>query len=69
MDDDKRIKEWLESHDGDDYCHYCLHGGGMCGGMSGGPEGPIYPPCCDTDFGETLLDVDALLEDLKSEEA
>ena len=26
MDDDKRIDEWLENHDGDDYCHYCNYG-------------------------------------------
>ena len=37
--------------------------------MTGGPDGPIYPPCCDSDFREELLDVDALLEDLESEEA
>ena len=23
MDNDKRVDEWLENHDGDDYCLYC----------------------------------------------
>ena len=27
MDDDKKVDEWLENHDGEDYCHYCIHSG------------------------------------------
>lgn len=69
MDDDKRIDEWLENHDSDDYCHYCNYGADCDGrGVRGGPDGPIYPPCCDLDFKGELLDVDALLEDLQEEE-
>lgn len=68
MDDDKKVDEWMENHDGEDYCHYCIHSGD-CRGITGGPNGPIYPPCCDSDFREELLDVDALLEDLESEKA
>ncbi len=70
MDDDKRIDEWLEHHDGEDYCHYCILQDDCDGrGVRGGPNGPIYPPCCDLDYNEELLDDESLLEDLKSEEA
>lgn len=70
MEDDKRIDEWLESHDGDDYCHYCKYGADCDGsGVKGGPDGPIYSPCCDLNYKEELLDVGALLEDMKRGEA
>lgn len=70
MDDDKRIDEWLESRDGDDYCYYCRYGADCDGrGVKGGTDGPIYPPCYDLDYKEELLDVEALLEDMEREEA
>ncbi len=69
MDDDKRIAEWLETHDGEDYCSYCIYDTDCDRGVTGGPNGPIFPPCCDSDFREELLDADALLEDLNREEA
>ena len=70
MDNDKRVDEWLENHDGDDYCLYCKCSADCDGrGVKGGPDGPIYPPCCDLDYKEELLDVEALLENLESEEA
>lgn len=70
MEDDKRIDEWLESHDGDDYCRYCKYGADCDGsGVKGGPDGPIYSPCCDLNYKEELLDDESLLEDLESGEA
>lgn len=45
MDNDKRVDEWLENHDGDDYCLYCKCSAECDGrGVRGGPDGPIYPP-------------------------
>lgn len=60
----EKIKKWIEEHEGNDYCKYCKCND-ECGGSSvrGGPDGPIYPPCADTDV-EELLDMETLLEDL-----
>ena len=38
-----------------------------CGGVHGGPDDPIYPPCADKDL-ECLLDFDSLLADLEDED-
>ena len=56
------IKKWIEDHDIDDHCHYCIdneecsHGVACYGGQ------PIEPAC----FGglEALLDTESILEDL-----
>lgn len=56
------IDDWIDSHDGDDYCHYCIHNG-ECSGMTQSPNGPIEPPCCSTDIKE-LLDTNAILTDI-----
>lgn len=40
-----------------DVCRYdslCIHG------VAGGPNGPIYPPCCDKDISELVYEDDAI---------
>lgn len=58
----EKIKKWIEEHEGVDYCKCNDECGGS--GVVGGPDGPIYPPCVDTDI-EELLDTEALLEDME----
>ncbi len=67
MEQTEKIKKWLDSHDGDDYCKYCKYDSNCNHGVTGGPNGPIYPPCADSDI-EKLLDTESLLEDLENEE-
>lgn len=43
MDDDKKVDEWLENHDGQDYCHYCIYSGD-CREKAGHPEGTRWNP-------------------------
>lgn len=62
-DDEKLFKEWIESHEGEEYCSYCIACDECNGGVVGGPDGPIYPPRCDTDI-EKLIDTYALLVDI-----
>lgn len=46
-----------------DICHYRLEG--CNGGVSGGPNGPIYPPCADKDI-DLWVDED-LVEEVYNE--
>lgn len=64
--DEKKLQEWMNSHDGEDYCTYCLYSD-ECHGMSLGPNGPIYPPCCSKNI-EDLLDTEAILDDIENGE-
>ncbi len=68
MDGEKRIREWVENHDGDDWCRYCIFNDDCARGVTGGPDGPIFPPCADGDYLENCLDTDALMEDLGNED-
>lgn len=61
-----RVEQWIEDHDGDNYCEYCIYHDDCPGGVSGGPNGPFYPPCCGTEMSE-LLDTDAILMDLEND--
>lgn len=66
MTDQEKIDKWISEHDGEDYCHYCIHGedckGIICyGGI------PIEPPCCAYDI-EELLDTEQILEDIENGE-
>ena len=60
-----RVEQWIQDHDGDDYCKYCIYHDDCPGGVIGGPNGPIYPPCADISVSE-LLDTDAILMDLEN---
>lgn len=62
MSDKEKIDKWLEEHDGDDYCEYCIYGN-ECGGLTYDSLGPLEPLCCSTDL-EELLDTEAILMDI-----
>lgn len=45
---------------------YMLHHG-CNGGVHGGPNGPIFPKCTESDY-EVFVDIDALEEEMNMEE-
>lgn len=64
MTDEEKINKWIEEHDCEDYCEYCINSS-ICDGKTvcyGGQ--PIFPPCAETDILD-LLDTDALLKDIE----
>lgn len=61
------IEKWIEDHDIDDYCHYCVDNEECPHGMVCYGGQPIEPAC--TGGLEALLDTESILEDLiKAEE-
>ena len=61
MDEElRKMFEVVTEHDRlCDACKYQYDG--CSGGVTGGPNGPIYPPCCDSD-PEKYVDEDYLRE-------
>lgn len=59
----EEIKKWIDTHEGEDYCEYCIYND-KCNGLHLGPKGPVYPPCCDRDI-ENILMLDLLIKDLE----
>ena len=60
---DKKVKKWIDEHDGDEYCNYCKYQSICIGGIKSGPNGPICPPCSDR---EDFIDEDSLIETIKN---
>lgn len=57
----KSYDGWLQTLGGDEACSVCRYQSyGCTGGVHGGPNGPIFPPCADTSIAE-LSDEDTLL--------
>lgn len=57
----------IEELDQETLCKYCKYSGECSGpGVTGGPNGPIYPGCMDN--AEDFFDKEAYLEDLKKSE-
>lgn len=57
----KTIRSYIDSLDsqfynleGEDCCPYCPYNNECSGGVTGGPDGPIYPYCADYDIHEKL---------------
>lgn len=55
--DEVKFKKWLEEHDIEDYCKYCVHDEDCPHGMTCYGDMPIEPPCVDVDNMMYLLDV------------
>ena len=53
---------------GDEWCRYCRFSDDCDGGVRGGPNGPIFPPCADGE-PEMCLDEKAILEAIESEDS
>ena len=68
MTDNERLSEWFDTHDGEDYCKYCIYDDECPHGMAcyGGP--PVEPPCAGNDLKE-ILDTEEILDDIAREEA
>lgn len=65
ISDEILIHEFLENSDVEDICRYCLYNDEDCaGGVKGGPNGPIYPPCADKNY-ELYLDIESMIQDMK----
>ena len=66
---EEKLKKWVREHDCDDFCNYC-----GCGcesnGVTGSPNGPIYPPCADWNDEELIehLDTETILNDMEEGE-
>lgn len=65
--DNEKVKRWLETHDGEDYCHYCIHDSACPHGMACYGDMPIEPPCTSQDM-EDFMDLEWLLEDIENGE-
>lgn len=59
------IKEIIDSLDAEELCRYCLHGSDCSKGVTGGPNGPIFPPCASAGLTEDDFDIDLYLEDVE----
>lgn len=60
------VRKIIDSLDGDDLCQYCQFRNDCYGGVSGGPNGPIYPPCADG-LDEDCFDLESYLSDLEED--
>lgn len=57
------VKEIIDFLDAEELCKYCRYRSDCPGGVHGGPDGPIYPPCSDG-VDEDDFDLDAYLTDM-----
>lgn len=64
--DNEKVKNWLETHDGEDCCRYCIHDSSGCPhGMACYGGAPIEPLCASQDI-EDFMDLEWLLEDIEN---
>lgn len=64
----KSVREIIDSLDPEELCQYCRYEKEGCeGGVKGGPNGPIYPPCCEG-FDEEDFDLESYLKDVEDGE-
>lgn len=63
----KSTQEIIDSLDPDELCKYCKYSHECTGGIHGGPNGPIYPPCADG-LDESDFDLESYLKDLEDED-
>ena len=51
-------------------CNVCMYNDVCKGGVRGGPDGPIYPPCCDGGYEDCVYEDDAIMlaEDILNDE-
>lgn len=61
------VREIIESLDGDELCKYCQNRSECPGGVTGGPNGPIYPPCSNGLY-EGDFDLEGYLADMEDED-
>lgn len=62
----KSAREIIDSIDTEELCKYCSYASECTGGVTGGPNGPIYPPCYDG-LDEDDFDLDSYLEDKEND--
>lgn len=64
----KSVREIIDSLDPEELCQYCRYEKEGCeGGVKGGQNGPIYPPCCEG-FDEEDFDLESYLKDVEDGE-
>lgn len=66
MSDKEIIDKWVDSHDGEDFCKYCMYSEECPKGIVCYGGEPIEPYCCGRNY-EDYLDTESLLEDIKDD--
>lgn len=61
------VREIIDSMEADDLCPYCKFRYDCDGGVHGGPNGPIFPPCSEG-LDEDYFDFESYLSDLEDGE-
>ena len=62
MENEEKLNTWLESHDGEDYCEYCIYDDEYPHGMT--CYGVPIEPYCVCHEPEEYLDTDAILNEM-----
>ena len=63
----KSVLEIIDSLGCDELCKYCAYSSDCNGGVKGGPNGPIFPPCSNG-LDEDDFDLESYLADLEDED-
>lgn len=63
--DEKILDEWIDTHNSEDYCEYCIKNDNCrhCIACYGGE--PIEPYCCSVADIKELLDTERILDDIR----
>ena len=64
--DKGKIEKWLNDHDGEERCNYCIYDDECPHGIRCYGGAPIEPPCAGREL-EELLDIESILNDLEDE--
>ena len=64
--DELGFEKWVQNHDGEDHCKYCILTNECPHGMACYGGAPIEPQCCYKDLKE-LLDIDAIIADMEED--
>ena len=65
---ERKIALWLQRHDGEYFCHYCILNNDCPQDIVCYGGNPIEPPCWSLDYEGKLLNKNALYEDIKNGE-
>ena len=65
---ERKIALWLQRHDGEYFCHYCILNNDCPHDIVCYGGNPIEPPCWSLDCEGKLLNKDKLYEDIKNGE-
>lgn len=67
LTDEERDAIMLDMGESETKCKYCNISDECSNGVSGGPNGPIYPPCCNGDISY-MINFQSYLDDKREGE-